>query len=267
MNEENIRFVLPLSFSTKIASQLISQNLKALQSPLSGLYYKGRPMFHVKEDITIDGVSLRAHLFHDEKRKANEIEHLMRRIVEIEDRVITKEFGSKKSVQEYMRKTFKGSHRIFNIIGQPPSFRLQRRPKAISRLMNRMGKTILLTNDPKLDQQHLLNLYRRKDVLEKMFDVIKNELNSGRLRVSSIEAMEGRLFLMFLSLIVYSSLSQIMKEKNLYKTYTLSEVFYELKKLRAVTLNTRKTYLTEVTKKQRYLYEKFDLPIPVQPSY
>jgi hypothetical protein len=58
-----------------------------------------------------------------------------------------------------------------------------------------------------------------------------------------------------------------MREKDLYRTYTLSEVFYELKKLRAVTLNSGKSYLTEVSKKQRILFEKFDVPVPVTPSY
>ncbi|GFP23560.1 hypothetical protein HKBW3S09_01025, partial [Candidatus Hakubella thermalkaliphila] len=111
----------------------------------------------------------------------------------------------------------------------------------------------------------LLSLYRRKDALEKMFDVIKNELECGRLKVSSREAMEGRLFLTYLSLIIYSALSRIMKEQDLYKSYTLSEVIYELKKLRVVTLNSGKSYLTEISKKQRMLFEKFGVPIPVAP--
>lgn len=98
-----------------------------------------------------------------------------------------------------------------------------------------------------------------------MFDVIKNELECGRLKVSSREAMEGRLFLTYLSLIIHSALSQIMKEQDLYKSYTLSEVIYELKKLRVVTLNSGKSYLTEISKKQRTLFEKFGVPIPVVP--
>jgi len=83
------------------------------------------------------------------------------------------------------------------------------------------------------------------------------------LRVSSKEAMEGRIFLTFLSLILYSEVSRVMKEKDLYKTYTLSEVFFELKKLRIVTLTNGKSYLTEVSKKQRNLFEKFEVPVPV----
>jgi transposase len=133
--------------------------------------------------------------------------------------------------------------------------------------MNRMGKTILLTNDTTLGREDILSLYRRKDTLEKMFDVIKNELDCRRIRISSREAMEGRLFLTYLSLIIHSALSRIMKEQDLYKSYTLSEVFYELKKLRVVMLNSGRSYLTEVSKKQRMLYEKFGVPTPAGPSY
>jgi transposase len=263
MDEEQIRFVLPLSFSTKMATQLISKHHRDLQSPLNGFYHKKRPMFHVKKEITIADVPLYAHLFHDEKRKADEVEHLMRQIVEVESRVEGKEFWEKEAVEEYMEQTFKGISRLFVITGEAPHFVLQRKPKAISRLMNRMGKTVLVTNDPVPGREEILNLYRRKDALEKMFDVIKNELESGRLRVSSKEATEGRIFLTFLSLILYSEVSRVMKEKNLYKTYTISEALFELKKLRLVTLTNGKNYLTEVSKKQRNLFEKFELPIPV----
>jgi len=265
MDKEKIRFVLPLSFSTKISSQLISKHLRDLQSPQYGCYCRGRPMFYVKEETTISDVRVFAHLYHDERRKADEIGHLMRRIAELETLIDKKEFWSREEVWEHLEQAFKGSGKLFDVIGQKPHFRLKRKVKAISRLINRMGKTIILTNDSDLGREDLLSLYRRKDVLEKMFDVIKNELECRRLKVSSREAVEGRLFLSYLSLIIHSALSQIMKEQDLYKSYTLSEVIYELKKLRAVTLNSGKSYLTEISKKQKMLLEKFDVPIPVAP--
>lgn len=263
MDSEGIRFVLPPSFATKISSQLISKHLKELSSPLQGFYYRNRPMFHTKKEVTINDVTAYAHLFHDEKRRADEMEQLMRQITEIEDKVSQKEFYSKDAIKEYMDEAFVGSSKLFEIAGRMPCFTLKRKAKAISRLMNRMGKMILLTNDPSLGREDMLNLYRRKDVLEKMFDIIKNELEGGRLKVSSREAMEGRIFLIYLSLILYCEVSRVMKEKDLYRTYTLAEVFYELKKLRAVTLNNGNTYLTEVSKKQRILFEQFDVPVPV----
>jgi len=264
MGREKIQFVMPLSFSTALASRLISKHRAALQSPLQGFYYKGRPMFHVKEEVQINDTAVHAHVFHDERRKADEMEHLMRRIVDIEALVQGKEFRRAEDVQAYMEQVFPRSVHLFDLTREEEGFRLIRKAKAISRLMNRMRKTILITNNPALEREELLNLYRRKDVLEKMFETIKNELEGGRLKISSREAMEGRLFLTYLSLILYSELSRVMKEKDLYRSYTVSEVLFELKKLRAVTLNNGKVYLTELSKKQRMLFENFEVPIPVR---
>lgn len=224
-------------------------------------------MFYVQEKVTVGEVAVRAHLYHDERRKADEIDHLLRRIVELEVSVERKEFFSQKAIKEYLEQAFRGSSKLFEILSQRPTFRLKRKGKAIMRLINRMGKTILLTNDTTLRHEEILSIYRRKDTLEKMFDVIKNELDCRRIKVSSREAMEGRLFLTYLSLIIHSAMNRIMKEQDLYKSYTLSEVFYELKKLRVVMLNSGRSYLTEVSKKQRMLYEKFGVPTPAGPSY
>ena len=54
-----------------------------------------------------------------------------------------------------------------------------------------------------------------------------------------------------------------MKEKGLYSKYTIPEVFSELKKLRTVKMTNGKEYLTEMSKKQRTLFEKFEVPVPV----
>lgn len=87
-----------------------------------------------------------------------------------------------------------------------------------------------------------------------------NKLESDRLRVSSKEAIEGWIFLTFLSLILYAEVIRMMIEKDLYKTHTLSEEFFELEKLRIVTLTNGKNYLTEVSKRQWNLFEKFEVP-------
>ena len=129
--------------------------------------------------------------------------------------------------------------------------------------INRMGRMILITNKIDLEKEEILSFYRKKDKLEKMFDVMKNEITSGRLRVRSQYSVEGRIFITFVSLILYSELHRIMKEKELYSKYTIPEVFFELKKLRRVEMTSGKEYLTEVSKKQRTLFEKFEVPVPV----
>ncbi len=73
----------------------------------------------------------------------------------------------------------------------------------------------------------------------------------------------GRIFLTFLSLILYPEVHRVMKEEGFYRSYTISGVFNELKKLRVVRLRNGKGYLTEVTRRQRTLFEKFNIPIPI----
>jgi len=263
LNEKGIGFLLPLSWRTKIARGLISRYHRELLSPINGFYWEKKAMFHTKKEIEIWGLSLCAHLFHDERRKAEEVEKFMRRMVEIEKSVSEMEFRDRKAVEEFIDENLKGGVKIFNIKGKAPFFQLERRAKVISRLMNRMGKTILLSNQKGLGREEVLSFYRKKDTLEKMFDVIKNELDSKRLKIHSRARMEGRIFLTFLALILYSEIHRIMREKDLYKTYTIPEVFLELKKLKVVTLSNGKSYLTEISKKQRLLFEKFGVPPPV----
>ena len=104
--------------------------------------------------------------------------------------------------------------------------------------------------------------YRSKDSLEKLFDIMKNELEEGRLWTGSKEAMQGRLFVNFLSIVLYATLSQQMKEAQLYQSFSVSEVLYELKKLKLVELSNGKSLLTEISKRPRILYQKLTVPIP-----
>ena len=55
-----------------------------------------------------------------------------------------------------------------------------------------------------------------------------------------------------------------MKDKNLYKTYTQEEVMCELKKLKIVNLSQDKKVLTEMTKKQKELFNAFKIPKPAE---
>lgn len=157
----------------------------------------------------------------------------------------------------------KGGKKLFSIKVRDGKAELARKEKVLSRLMERMGKMIIITNREGLGREEILLLYRRKDRIEKLFDVMKNEIEEGRLRVSSREGMEGRIFLSYLSLIIWSAIAKIMKEKDLFKSFTISEVLYELKKLRIVEMMDGRRYLTEISKTQRLLYQQFDISIPV----
>jgi hypothetical protein len=74
----------------------------------------------------------------------------------------------------------------------------------------------------------------------------------------------------FLNAVVGMLVGKEPPQPNIYTLYSptyLIGVFYELKKLRVVTLNRGKSYLIEVSKKQRFLFEQFEVPVPVATIY
>jgi transposase len=72
----------------------------------------------------------------------------------------------------------------------------------------------MITNDIK-DPIKALEIYRRKDIVEKSFDNLKNDLDCKRLRIHSAQTMDGRLFIQFIAL--------IMAEKIQYNAYWFSK--------------------------------------------
>jgi transposase len=126
-----------------------------------------------------------------------------------------------------------------------------------------MGTMILLSNRT-MDGEEILHLYRRKDAVEKFFDAGKHELERKRLRIHTQETFEGRLFLDFVALILYAWISNIMRREGINKVLSVQELMYELKKIQLIHLGEKKTVITEVSKRQRDLFQAFKIELPRQ---
>ncbi|MEK7732647.1 MAG: transposase, partial [Planctomycetota bacterium] len=95
----------------------------------------------------------------------------------------------------------------------------------------------------------------------------KNEMDGDRLRVHSQYNSDGRLFIKFISLILYSEVARTVKEKKLFDTYTLKELFAELKKLKITQIQQHEPFLSEVSKKQRVIFDAFGIQEEALHSY
>ncbi|WP_155897883.1 IS1634 family transposase, partial [Methanocorpusculum bavaricum] len=121
------------------------------------------------------------------------------------------------------------------------------------------GYSVIISNDLK-DPVEALMVYRAKDRVEKSFDNLKNDLDGKRLRVRSEWAMEGRMFVQFLSLILASYIQRVMREKDLYKNYTMQSIIEEMKILMRITLpRSRKVLYSELTADQKRICEAFGI--------
>lgn len=68
-----------------------------------------------------------------------------------------------------------------------------------------------------MDARTALHLYRMRDVIEKAFGNLKEQLNMRQLLAKSEKSQDGKLFVAFVALILESCLNYRMKEADLYK--------------------------------------------------
>ena len=129
--------------------------------------------------------------------------------------------------------------------------------ETISQYISRYaGFQAILSNSIK-DPLRALQVYRDKDVVEKCFDDLKNQLDMKRLRMHSSAAVDGRLFVQFIALIYISAIRKEMRKSDLVERYTVRELLEEMETLTKVKYSGKYGYiLTEVTKPQREILEK-----------
>jgi len=266
ITDKKFGFVMPLPFSSKPVKAMLNAHRRQLHSPANGFLFENHARWHLRTTFTAGKKQYPAHLFFDETRKADENERLMQKLVRIETEFSKRKFYRRQEVISYLSGRWAGAGKLFSVAwnASAEKFELKRRVKAISALSGRMGHTVIVTDDPALSRNDCLLIYQRRDQAEKLFDILKNELKEFRVRSNDRDVVEGRIFLNFLALIVYSSIDRIMKENDLYKNWTVAELLMELKKIKLITMANGKTVLTEVSKKQRSLLTTFGVELPPQ---
>ena len=124
---------------------------------------------------------------------------------------------------------------------------------------NTTGWLVMITNDVK-DPVKALEIYRRKDSVEKAFDDLKNELDCKRLRIHSSKAMDGRLFLQFIALILTIKIRLTLNDAGWLKKYDTQQIINEMKSLRVVAVEGKKgTIRSVITALQEKIIALFGL--------
>ncbi len=193
------------------------------------------------------------HVYYDEQRHTDEKKHLMQTVIKLENQLAagTVKVTDPKAKHYFsFQKTKKGTYNV------------HRRNDVIDSEKEMAGYFVILSNHYK-NPQEILEIYRNKDVVEKSFDNLKNDLDLHRLRIHSDAAMEGRIFIGFISLILMSYIREKMRVHDVYKRFSFNELIAELKKLKIIVFKNGKTLLTEVTSQQKYIFKSLDMNIPL----
>jgi transposase len=123
------------------------------------------------------------------------------------------------------------------------------------------GYFTLVTNKD-ISAIEVLKIYRQKDIIEKVFDNLKDRLSIKRTEVHSDRSFNNKLFVCFIALIIISYIDKKMKEKNLYKNYTMEKLLDTLDVIKICNNRKAGNHFSEITAKQRQLYEQMGVLPP-----
>jgi len=133
--------------------------------------------------------------------------------------------------------------------------------EAIRTHMDRMGYFALVSNNT-ITAAEALELYRRKDIVEKAFDNCKDRLELRRTAVNSDAALAGTLFVQFVALIIISGISKRMRSADLFRTHTMQSLLDALDVIERYDYHGIAPHFGEITNKQALLYQSMGVSSP-----
>jgi transposase len=137
---------------------------------------------------------------------------------------------------------------------------VSRNHAAIDEKVRNMGYFLMMTTDLKKSPLEILEIYRKKDLIEKSFDELKNELDMKRLRVHSDVAADGKTFIAFVGLILRTYVHKRLREyMDTKQRLSLAQVFDELRMIKMVKTKSGMLMHNPLTKRQRTILEYFGI--------
>ena len=241
------RFLIPLKFTTSFAKEQVNRERDAIDSAKNTII--------IGEDVLRGITSCQAwsdeynvfvHAIHNTEALAHAKNKLFATVQLLVDRVKQdpEKYRNNGDVKKYLtiRKTKAG-------------YSLKIKENKLLSEMETTGWLILISNH--IDNaQEALEIYRTKDVVEKGFWRMKTCLDLARLRVHSDKAMQSKIFIGFIALIICAHIHKVMSENNLYKSWSMKKMLKILERLKIHHIKSDHI-LSPLTKDQKRIFSAF----------
>ena len=226
LTEKGCRFVIALPGSLKYGKELIEKHGAEIVNRSE--YKLGADMPYGKAfEVTELGFRMRVHLYYDPLKAANDSAALFKEIEKQENelRDMTEPPDRKLRYDRYF---------YINVSSKDGSLSFRRNNGAIDSALRQCGYFMIAETDFKKTTAEILELYRRRDVIEKSFDNLKNELDMNRMHIHSEAAAEGKTFVAFIALVIRSQLLKKLGGLMTAEQMTLRKALRELDKAKLI---------------------------------
>jgi transposase len=212
----------------------------------------GEVLYMISHLYKWNGCRCYAHLFYNATRAAEDFDKLNKKLV-----------ACKGELESYdSRDEHKELYDRFFIIKRTPKRGLSvtYNTEEIQKYRKRYAGFFCILTNVKTDSGELLEIYRRRDIVENCFDDLKNGLDMKRIRIHTSEAMDSRLFIQFLSLILLSKIRMVIKGSKDLRHKSPREIMEAMESVVRITYLGRKcSVISEIGPLQQKIIEFFEL--------
>ena len=253
--EKRYNFTLMVRTDRVWTREIINQYYDKIASPE---WYKaagnGEVLYMVSHIYKWNGHRCYAHLYYNATRAAEDFDNLNKKLITCKDELEREDF-----LEEH-----KELYDRFFIVKRTPKrgLSVSYNTEEIQKYRKRYAGFFCILTNVKTDSGELLEAYRRKDIVENCFDDMKNGLDMKRLRIHSSEAMDSRLFIQFLALILLSKIRAIAKGNKELRYKSPREIMEAMESVVRVTyLGRNHSIISEIGPLQQKITEIFELDL------
>ena len=263
LNDINFKFLIPLPYRTKLAKSLLSEFESNLNDK-SNMFMDGEHFyFYAQKDVVIGKKEFAAYLFRDKENYNHKEDNYYRRFFALINKFSDKFFDNEEDAVSYIKDEAKQSYKaLFKPVKEGDFYIIKKDEEKIKKREEKIGVYILLSNSvEKLNKYKVLEYKRNRNKIENVYDIYKNDLNQKRLRVQKDTILKGKLFVVFIALIIMTHIENTIRESKDLKKISKKKLIYEMKKIKLVTFQNGESTITEISKKARIIIKAFGVGI------
>jgi len=241
MFNEGYSFISSYSSSRDVAKALIDEVKGSIEKVANRI--DELASYGIKTTVKLYGIDYQAYVYFSPERKSFETKEIYGTIDKLSKDL--KEINKSSQITRRFTEYFKFHKQTKS------SFTYELDTKKIDEKISRTGFFVLLSTDLNLDCGEILKIYREKDVIEKNFHQLKNDLDFRRLKTHWNKTTDGKMFVGFLALILRTNMHSIFRKNLETKKMTFAKILIELTKIRIVRIQGEKEIRSTLTKKQK----------------
>lgn len=241
------------NMSNYIKTNIESENLRGLHHYI---YFEKDKIYEINinnTDNLIKEQILSLYIFFSPCKATKEREEFYLRLNEINNYV-----KEHKKIEKYRSEIKKFFITEYDKLNNTQKFTYN--DEAINEHLKFAGYFALLSNTHE-KKEYIITIYRKKDVVEKCFNITKKNLGLNRYYIQGNKRMVNKSFIIFISQIVYCYIYKIMSENNKFKKMTIKKLLKQLQKLRSYIVLDQK-HLMPLTKSQKLIFDWFNFDYP-----